>query len=593
MVMRNGKIASLQLGRGMGKNPLNAQYVELLPVNVLMIPPKIINTASVLRAFPGTENIADVDGVSRGALLNPADAAVMRVCGKQLYRNHEPMAEIEGDDRVSMAGSIKSVAVSSLGKMHVFKGDGSRSVLENWPESEYFPGEQIPLGKGSAAFGYDGTLDITESMALKGKIILTLTPATTTGAVGEPLELDLALEPFSQEPAPPGTPYITDAIVNGFYISGTTVTVSYTFNANGADGEDDTQYLWMQIVSPTTVKNAQFDLGYVSDIVHAGARYAWVKKGTNTFGVTDISAEANEAKPDRYRPFTTAESFPDPAVGIGELNDDIVLFGTVSTEFFTLSGESDPSQPIYRSQPGAMIAVGIAGPHCKALAGKEFAVISHPAGGRVSVYLLGSGRATDIASPAVIDALAKATPDELAAGVVEYLETGIHRLIIVRFGHHVFCHDKTSKAWFQLCSDNVNTPHKAIDFIARGGVITAGNTHHGTVSQLSEQSTDQDGKPQPHQFYTSTLSLLNSKLFDLELSVATGLAKHPQHIFASASTDGVVFPVETQMHFDAPHHHNIKPKLARVGFVRDEIVFRFRIVSAAPFSVSACQVRVV
>lgn len=40
--MRNGKITTLQLGRGMGKNPLNAQYVELLPVNVLMIPRKLL-----------------------------------------------------------------------------------------------------------------------------------------------------------------------------------------------------------------------------------------------------------------------------------------------------------------------------------------------------------------------------------------------------------------------------------------------------------------------------------------------------------------------------------------------------------------------
>ncbi|MDI3362186.1 packaged DNA stabilization protein [Lelliottia sp. V89_10] len=116
----------------------------------------------------------------------------------------------------------------------------------------------------------------------------------------------------------------------------------------------------------------------------------------------------------------TAEAFPDPAVGIAELNGEIVVFGTVSTEFFTLTGSTSSESVIYRSQSAALINVGIAGPHCKALAGSQFAVISHPAGGRPSVYLLGNGRATEIATPEIIDALTATPADELAGGVVEF-----------------------------------------------------------------------------------------------------------------------------------------------------------------------------
>lgn len=584
--MKNGKVVTLPIGVGMGKNPRTAEFIELLPVNILTVPKTVLDNLS-LRSFPGAVKIADVDGLSRGALLNPADAAVYRVCGKKLYRNNKEVADIAGNDRVAMAGSIKSVALASEGKVHIFAKDSTRSELKNWPPSQYFPGESIMLMTGSKATGYDGTLELTEPMVLKGKIILSLTPASSSGALGDPLKLDAALTPFSQDPAPEGTPYITDAIINGLYISGNTVTVSYTLNLNGAEGEDATEFMWTQIVTPTNVANAQWDLGYASDIVQAGARYAWVKKGTNTFGVTD---PLDETKPDRYRPFTTAESFPDPAVGIGELNDDVVLFGTISTEFFSASGSADATQAIYRSQPAAMISVGIAGPRAKAMAGKEFAVISHPAGGKVSVYLLGSGQAKEIASPAVLDALALTPADDLAKSSVEYLETGVHRLIIIHFGDYAFCFDKSSKAWCQLCTGSA--PHRYTDFIAMGGGITAGSSLNGTVVRLDASTAAQEGEPQSHLFYTPTMPLENARLFDLDLSVATGAADYPQHIYAAASTDGVIYPSETPMQFDAPRHYNVRPHLARVGFVPHQIGFRFRIISAAPFSVTTCKVRI-
>lgn len=587
--MKNGKIIQLPVGAGSGQSPYSGAFTEFLPVNILTVAPSAVNGVS-LKSFPGTVKEAGVDGVSRGALLNPADAAVYRVCGKKLYRNNLEVAAVTGDDRVAMAGSIKSVALASGGILSVFSKGGTRTELKNWPPSQYYPGESLILTTGSRNRGYDGTLELTDSMTSKGKLILTLTPASSDGAVGEPLELDAALTTFSQDPAPKGTPFITDAIINGFYISGTTVTVKYTLNLNGATGEDATEFLWTQIVTPTSVANAQWDLGYASDITQAGARYAWVKKGTNTFGVTDL---ADESKPDRYRPFTTAESFPDPAVGISELNDDIVLFGTVSTEFFTLTGSMDHTQPLYRNQPAAMIRVGIAGPQAKALVGDQFAVISHPAGGKVSVYLLGSGRATEIASPAVLTALAETPSTALQKSSVEYVETGTHSLIIIRFGMYVFCCDLVSKAWCQLCSDDPATPHQYTDYIVMGGNITAGSTRRGTVVRFLPETAAQEGVSQPHLFYTPLLELQKKRLFDLSLSIATGTSGSPEHIYAAASTDGVTWPAETPMPFNAPQHYYIRPHIARVGFVPRQSAFRFRIISSAPFSVSGGKMRVV
>jgi len=134
-----GKTETLPLTPGTGKSALRANYVNRLPVNMLFVPPKVVNQSGYMRSFPGLVKTAGVAGLSRGVLLNAFDGRVYRLCGNTLYQ------------------------------------------------------------------------------------------------------------------------------------SGTAVST------------------------------------------HANARYAWLKKGTNTFGVTDIN---DESKPDRYRPFMTASALPDPAVGI-------------------------------------------------------------------------------------------------------------------------------------------------------------------------------------------------------------------------------------------------------------------------------------
>ncbi|MDI3362187.1 packaged DNA stabilization protein [Lelliottia sp. V89_10] len=67
--------------------------------------------------------------------------------------------------------------------------------------------------------------------------------------------------------------------------------MSYTFNANGASGDDDSEFSWQHIVEPSSIDFAQYDLGEVADICHANGRYAWIKAGTNQWGVTDPSDE--------------------------------------------------------------------------------------------------------------------------------------------------------------------------------------------------------------------------------------------------------------------------------------------------------------
>lgn len=584
-----GKTETLPLYPGTGKSALKANYINRLPVNMLNVPPGTVNSSGYMRSFPGLVKTADVAGLSRGVLLNAYDGKVYRVCGGALYQGGNALMDVPGTGRVSMAGSNQSVAIAADGAMLIRKYDGTTAQLENWPATTYYPGETLTLATGSRAQGYDGSIAVTQSMVDKGRLELTLIPRTTSGATGETLTVDKLQKDFDQEQPAEGTPYLTDVRVLGFSISGTELTLSYTFNANGADGDDDTVLTWRQIVEPTTIDNAQYDLGTVADITHANARYAWLKAGTNTFGVTDID---DEGKPDRYRPLMTAEAFPDPAVGIASLGGDIWVFGTVSTEVFTLTGSSDTTDPIYRTQQAAMIPTGIAGVHCKALVGEQFAVISHPAGGNVSVYLLGSGRSTDIAAPFVRETLATLRPDELAQGVVEYIDMPLHALIIVRVPGYVFCYDLSSKQWSQLIHGNNLAPHTAIDYVREGNHITVGDTAHAITGRLDDTTAAQYGELQSHLLYTPLMNVSGAVLADLELNTASGLAQHVEHLAVSATTDGETFPVERLLISDGPQQYRERVTLPVVGYVAKEIAFRFRVLTKTPFTASTCTVRV-
>lgn len=603
--MKSGKITSIPLVAGSGKSPVG-DFVSFLPVNLLQVPAGAAIESAFLRSFPGLVKTADVDGVSRGGLYSVANSKTYRVCGGKLYQNGAAVMDVPGADRVTIAASDTAVAVAASGKMLFFKRDGTTTELKNWPPSQYFPGSNQLLESGSkSSTGYDGTIAITQSMTDEGILQLTIVPRTTGGAEGETLIIkdgDYG-KYFDQGPPPSGTPYLTDVIVEGFKIAGETMTVSYTFNANGASGDDDTSFQWAQIVVPTDIENTQYDLGIVGDVCQVNGRFAWVVQGTNKFGVTSTETNTDADKdgtnkPDRYRPFITASAMPDIAIGIAAMRDMVVLFGTASTEFFTLTGSTSSEQSIYKSQSGMMIPIGIAGVHCKAMVTdnrgqQQFAVLSNPATGQPSIYLLGSGRFNEIASRAVVQMLATLSSDDLANGVLEFVRYDIHQLLIVRAGSLSLCYDLTSKQWSRSCGTSLQQPHRAVDYVFDGQDITVGDIRSPITGKLDRATAGQYGDRQEHIVYTPMFSAGPAKLFDLDLLSATGNAEAVEHLAFSASTDGVIWPAETLIFSDAPQRYDVRPILNRVGYVKRNVSFRFRSLTKTPITLASCRVRIV
>lgn len=125
----------LPLAKGLGKDYRNADYVDLLPVNMLATPKEVLNASGYLRSFPGIDKVSDVAGVSRGAQFNTSQNAVYRVLGGTVYRGATSVGSVAGSGRVSMAHSRTSQAVVVDGQLVLYRYEGTVRTVSNWPVS--------------------------------------------------------------------------------------------------------------------------------------------------------------------------------------------------------------------------------------------------------------------------------------------------------------------------------------------------------------------------------------------------------------------------------------------------------------------------
>lgn len=472
-------ITSIPLSKGVGKSYRTADYVDLLPVNMLATPKEVLNAAGYLRSFPGIDKKADVAGVSRGAQFNTVQSVVYRVLGGKIYKAGTQRGDVTGTGRISMAHSATSQAVAANGTMTLYRYDGTNKTLQNWPES-----------------------------------------------VGD---------------------------------------VTY----------------------------AQWDIGKVRDICRMRGRYIWVKDGTQNFGVTDLE---DESHPDRFRPFYSAESQPDGIIACGVWRDYLMMFGSATIEYFTLTGSADTSSAIYVAQPSLMVTKGIAGTYCKTAFADTFAFISSQATGAPSVYIINSGQAVSIATATIEKLLREYTADELSTAVMEALRFDSHELLLIHLPRHVLCYDaaaaQNGAQWCMLKTGLADDVYRGIDFIFEGNQIGLADKVGSVTGTLNFASSAQYGEQVEHLLYTPMFKADNARIFDFELEAATGVSQFAEGLFVSATADGINYGQEKIVPWNAPFRYDSRAIWKRVGRVRKNIGFKIRIVTRSPVTLSGCSVRI-
>ncbi|MGW1369523.1 packaged DNA stabilization protein [Providencia hangzhouensis] len=591
----------IPLARGLRKDPNTADYIDGLPVNMLATPKEVLNAAGYLRSFPALVKLRDADGVSRGVQFNTKNGTVYRVCGGKLYQGANAIGDIQGKDRVSLAHSGISQAVAFGGKLKLYRYDGEVKELTNWPEEEVVKeGYTRDVKKWTHKAGNDDFVSLTKD-DIDGSLTLKITPKASDGVLGEVIEIPEHQFGVKQSQDKPETekPYLTDIIVNGLKRTGNKLTIEYKFNYdktipdNTVKPTDTTEFVMTQEVLEVVNKYPQYDLGEVVDVARLRGRYIWLQKGGERFGITDIE---DESKPDRYRPFQTAESQPDGIIALGTWHDALICFGSSTIEYFAPTGSSDANSMIYAVQPAYMVQMGIAGRDAKCRFGDSYAFISNPATGAPSVYMLAQGNASAISTASIDKIIRSYTADELSVAVMESVKFDGHELAIIHLPRHTLCFDGTGSQqypqWCILKTGLYDEPYRAIDFMYEDNQITVGDKKSGLVGKLAFDKSSQYDQQAEHILYTPMVKADNARVFDLELEASPGVAQIADRLFLSATTDGINFGREQMIDQNAPFRYDMRAIWRRVGRVRKNIGFKIRVITKSPVTLSDLSMRV-
>lgn len=338
----------------------------------------------------------------------------------------------------------------------------------------------------------------------------------------------------------------------------------------------------------------QYDLGEVGDLCRNRGRYIFSKKGGDSFFVTDTE---DESKPDRYSAQYRAESQPDGIIGIDSIKDFVVCFGTTTTEYFVLTGAaSGVGSALYAPQSNMLIPIGIAGKFCKTKFAGGHAIISHPATGAPSIYVLQSGSYQQIATASIEKLLQSYTAEELATSVLESLRFEGHQLLLVHLPRVTLVFDASvtdgGAQWAIVKSGLDGDVYRAIDFIYEGNAFTCGDKTSPHLGQLDASIASQYGDDSEHILYTPLIKADGARLFDLELEISSGVSQKVSSIVLSTTADGINYSMEKVIGHNIPLVYDKRLLRRRIGYVRKNIGFKIRTISGYPVVLSGLQVRV-
>ncbi|MGJ7627200.1 packaged DNA stabilization protein [Citrobacter freundii] len=343
---------------------------------------------------------------------------------------------------------------------------------------------------------------------------------------------------------------------------------------------------------PVSSGYTQYELGSARDVTRLRGRYAWAKDNSDSWFITDLE---DESHPDRYSAEYRAESQPDGIIGIGTWRDFIVCFGSSTIEYFTLTGTSTVGAALYVANPAYMVPKGIAGTFCKCVFMDAYAIVSNPATGAPSVYIIDSGRATPIATASIEKILREYTADELATSVMESLRFDSHELLMIHLLRHVLVYDGTASQngpqWCILKTGLYDDVYRAIDFMYEGNSITCGDKQEAVKGALKFDISSQYEKQQEHILYSPLIKADNVLVNDLELETSGGVCDRIDRIFISATTDGINYGREQMVVMQSPFIYDNRVLWRRVGRVRKNIAFKFRVIAKGPVTLSGLSIR--
>lgn len=663
----------IPLSRGLIVDPIEIDWLDALPVNLVAVPRDVLGSPGYLRSWPGLTNQFNTGGAARGAVNNIPFNQLFRVQGTELIDTMGTvLVDVGGTGHAPMPFSGTTQGIVSGNALRYWDGN-QLTQLQNWVANEFtrtwapeFNNSHIEISMwdpaGSVTLEMEVQLDLagnTQSVSLlsdstemngafvqirpDGDIAVRLQPSGTVfESSSTPIQnntrhlirieivantsLTFRVDGIQQFTTSSGITTLdafdTIGTRETSQLSGQIFNLRLTDEATAANTRfypmlivQDTQPTVLTVdtspVSPaaqgtlvdfpvgqewsiglfTDSAATDFDIGEVIDAVYENGRYHWVSRGSGLFGVTDLT---NEQRPDFLAPFISAESGFDDNLGIAKWKKLIVVFGRFSIEFFRATGVAEP---IYRPDRSLTVQAGIVGPGAKCEYLDTFAIVGGPENEAVSVYLIGQGGYTELATEAVQKVLKTYTDDELALTYMEPVKIYEQEFIIIHLLRDTLVYDHTSstekyRRWSILSSSvDGEASYRGIYHIARNNVFSAGDRINGTVSELDFDTASHLGQSVRYQAFTPMMQFRNVSLHDLQVDNIPGYNTEDYRLAFATTYDGKSYGQEKWVDFSKANNRRERVLSRKLGYVRNNIGFRLSWITPTPSTISHMRVR--
>lgn len=356
-----------------------------------------------------------------------------------------------------------------------------------------------------------------------------------------------------------------------------TVSLPYSFNTQAVISSGR-YYLYDTSNGFREVTDA--DLGDPIDAVWVDGYYFFTD-GNNIYH-TDIS---DESSIDPLN-FATAEFMPDPSNGVAKTVDNkVMVFGRYSTEFFINDASTNFS---FRRVETRAIKVGIVSTHCKAEMSDAWYIVGGRKEESVSVYALGVGSATKVATREVEKILNTYTESEYQRASIEARVEDEYSYLIINLLRHTLIFNENvaravgkDQAWSILKTDvQSNAPWRGRYgvFDPRKGQWIYGDRRSSNLGILDETVATHFGDIAEWILYTPFMYLDSASIDMLEIETIPGfnVVSDDATVAVSLTHNGVNFGMEWFAQYGGSGEHNKRFIIRRLGYVADWVAIKLR-----------------
>lgn len=335
----------------------------------------------------------------------------------------------------------------------------------------------------------------------------------------------------------------------------------------------------------TKSPKSDYIFGDLIDICRNRSRYILLNK--DHFIITSIvppqesgSGEPGiqEQRPDEVAAFYSAETSQDNNKAVKSWNSYVVVFGRNTTEFFSLTGDSNN---VYTSQQGMISQCGVIGTHAVTEYGETYVAIGSSKESELGVYIIAPSQYQMISDSTINDVINSYKESDLESSVVESVVMDNDELIYIHLPNETFMYSTAAKAWTQLKTGYEKNNYRGIDILNNPELgFTIGDNVTSDVGLLDMRVSSQYGDPIEFELYTQFLQIGNGHtptvLGQLSFNAITGYENFAKNLWISYTSDGVTFGNEVLIPYSEKYNYTNKTLFNNLGMAMGNIGFKIR-----------------